>query len=141
MILLTLVTETCLTSQASSSAHRCWSVSWSEGTENVWFLFWWNEEPGVCQKVKDQERSSWVLQRQRSAEPQEIDQFLSLLYPWWPGDSKGLGCWDLSHCAVTVQPQVTAEDGNSAGLALQCSVLALREGTDHCKTAESLSSW
>lgn len=70
-----------------------------------------------------------------------MDQFMSLLYPWWPRDCKGLGCWGLSHCAVTMQPQVTGEDGSSAGMALQCSALALQEVTGHCKTAASLSPW
>lgn len=70
-----------------------------------------------------------------------MDRFISLLYPWWPRDWKRLGCWDLSHCAVTMQPQVTVEDGTSAGVALQGSALVLQEVTDHCETADSTSSW
>lgn len=140
MILLTWVTETCLTWQASSSAHKYCSVSQTEGTENIWFLIWWSEEPGVCQKVKDKE-CGWVPQRHQNAESQEVDQFMSLSYPWWPRDCKGLGCWGLSRCAVTMQPQVALGDGSSAGVALQCSALALQEVTEHCKTADSLSPW
>lgn len=75
--------------------------------------------------VKSQESAkewkiSWALQRHWSAESREMDHCISLLYPWWPRDCQGLGTQGLSHCAVTMQPQVTMEDGNLAGVALQC---------------------
>lgn len=103
------------------SAHNCGSVSPSEGTGNIWFLIWWSKEP----KVKDKGCSSQVPQRHWTAEPQEPDHFLSLLYPWRPRDCRG---WDAGVCHTLLSPcrHRWQEDGAQlAGRALQGSVLAL----------------
>lgn len=118
------------------SAHSCGSVSPSEGTGNVWFLIWWSKEP----KVKDKGHSSRVPQRHWTAEPQEPDQFMSLLYPWRPQDCRG---WDAGVCHTVLSPcrhRWQEDKAQLAGRALQGSVLALLEVTGHCETAEPRQS-
>lgn len=53
-ILLTWITEACLTWQARSCAHKCCSISQTEGTENIWFLILWSKALGICWEVEDQ---------------------------------------------------------------------------------------
>lgn len=106
------------------SAHNCGSVSLSEGTGNVWFLIWWSKEP----KVKDKGRSSRVPQRHWTAEPQEPDQFMSLLYPWRPRDCRG---WDAGVCHTVLSPcrhRWQEDKAQLAGRALQGSVLGTAGG-------------